>query len=232
MVVAFGILPRPAGSRIGGAMRPVVRAVTVVASFALLGCSFSVPPVEPRPNVALPSPGPSCDLSLSEAVPDAFDVEAKNGVKGGSVEGWRLSLQRGFDNAFARFSGRSRATLELEMVDLEFVLAGTATPPSYVVTGPTTGVLIPGSSSAQAVVTFRGRWRIDGRDVAFADVARSKGVAAEVGDFDDLAESAIETMYEMTGRVLVAAIDGPVKEPSDVAPGAAAAAEPAPTDTP
>ena len=59
---------------------------------------------KPVPNIAVPAH--SYELSLSERVPDEFDLRSHGRVKAARVRGWRTTLRRGFHATFGKVDTR------------------------------------------------------------------------------------------------------------------------------
>lgn len=170
-------------------MRSLLSVLLIVLAGALAGCSFSVTQLAPRPNVALPTQTPKFELDLQPSVEDNFDVPAQNGVMGGSVVGWHASLKKGFENGFP--DGAVDATAKLRLESAEFSLV----PSTVAANGQVIG--------ARAQLRFRGRWYVGNSEIPVAGVAESKNTTTSPGDVNNLAQSSIETMYEMMADALV-----------------------------
>ncbi len=102
-----------------------IRATLVVALVCLPSCVMRVGAAEPRPSVDLAQSRLSLGLDL-RAVPDAFKVESKNGIRGVSVEEWQTTLRSGFQAGIAPFFARSSppdVTLRFLKADLDYTPA-------------------------------------------------------------------------------------------------------------
>lgn len=101
------------------------RLTAVVSLMVLTSCfraAVRVNIVEPQPNIDLPRSNLALGLDLGK-VPDAFEVPEQNGVTSVPVEGWRTSLQAGFQNGIARFFANRKPadfTLKFLKADLEY----------------------------------------------------------------------------------------------------------------
>jgi hypothetical protein len=74
-------------------------ALAVTASF-LLACSFSVPRLNPKPNIALVARPSSLAIAFSPAVEDHFSDAVGNYTM--NVQSWHASLEAGFHNGFQK----------------------------------------------------------------------------------------------------------------------------------
>jgi hypothetical protein len=86
-------------------------AALALAASLLLGCSFTVPRLDPRPNIALVAPAQpkSVALAFAPTVLDRFASTLGNYTM--HVERWRASLGAGFHNGFKKvFSETPTAT--------------------------------------------------------------------------------------------------------------------------
>ena len=72
----------------------------LVACFAA-GCTLKISPVDPKPNVSLPTVNKTLALALDTSIQDTFTIPSGNGIRGAEVTGWTQSLKAGFKNAFS-----------------------------------------------------------------------------------------------------------------------------------
>jgi hypothetical protein len=153
------------------------------AIVCVAACGFEVNALSPQPNIALPSKAPSFDLVLAPTVLDTYEVPQEAGVMGGTVKGWRASLETGFHNAFPSHRADDKVTLTIEQARFSVVPAAVDAMGHVV--------------SARGQIQYRGRWTHGEHDeIPFSGMASSKQTTTHSGDAPLLARTAIETMYE------------------------------------
>ncbi len=162
----------------------------IAAALAISGCSYTVGPFEPKPNVALPSKAPAFELELAPTVKDTYEVPGTNGLAPGTVTSWRSSLEKGFAVGFpSGGAANGTAKLRVELAEFSFV------PAAVDGAGRTVG--------ARAQVKFRGRWTVGETEIPVSGTAESKSATTAGGDIHGAAASAVETMYESFGQALL-----------------------------
>jgi len=168
-----------------------MRTATLIVLALAAGCA--TPKVEagsPRPNVDLPKSERSLRLQLEAAVRDEYGSELYGGTI--PVSGWRSTLERGFQSAFAgafKLSDKN-ADLTVVVAEAELVFAGTA----YTRTGKPV--------SAEAQVRYKARLLDENGTVVRRSAATvaSKRSASSAAEVTPVAAGAVESMYEQIAR--------------------------------
>ncbi len=170
-------------------MRSIIAAALTCIALATTACSYTVGPLEPKPNVALPTKSPAFELELRPTIKDAYEVKSTGNIMGGNVESWRASLKKGFDTGFADGSA-ANGTVKLRLEVAEFVFV----PAAILANG------LPRAVRAQ--LKFRGRWLVGDHEIPVSGTAEAKLAATTRSDIQASVESAIETMYERFAQAL------------------------------
>ncbi|APR81267.1 Hypothetical protein A7982_06614 [Minicystis rosea] len=176
---------------------------TLLSTFAALGALALLEgcgPIvlaqgNPRPNMALTPKKKSLKLVLSD-IQDDFSIPSRNGVAEVQVQQLQETLRAGFRNGFGdaySLLDSTRATdmtLTLSGVELEVVPAAVST---------RVGVV-----AATVQIRFKATLEEAGAVHRVAGTAESKKPAVSRDELTNVAESAIESMYEAIGQKLFA----------------------------
>jgi len=165
----------------------------------LVGCmsmnvKVKVKETNPRPNISIDSSDTNTSLSLSidDAIKDSFEVSVSKAQVGlvssdtkMTVEGWRKSLEAGFQNGFKGF-------FKIEKSGSDLIINITRADLSYPPTITYSASLV--RKTGEVVKSTAGT----------ASPVRSGGMQGSAGEVEmsPMAESAIEVMYEKIARDL------------------------------
>ena len=104
-----------------------MKGVVLISLLFLMDCAFSIPELQPRPNVPVVTQGkPALSLRIAGEVRDTFEVQGKNGIMGSQVLNWHTSLKNGFRAGFRdifQVDQPGGYTIELTRVEPEVVTA-------------------------------------------------------------------------------------------------------------
>jgi len=155
----------------------------------MTGCSISVDPVQPKPNVSL-ADGTTFQLEIVDSIQDTYTLPSKNGLKSVNVVGWHSSLQQGFDNSFGLNKAQSNILkVVLGRADLEFE------PTAYLVNGYGDNL---GAAGAQAQITYAAKLvSLDGKTIKSSNKTAVAKKTFSSSNASESVQSAIESMYEL-----------------------------------
>jgi uncharacterized lipoprotein YbaY len=175
----------------------------------LSGCSLSVGPSSPHPNVMVRADDAPAALALGPSVQESFVIPRTGAINPVNVTGWRTTLENGFHNAFPE--GGGGRTLEILQADLGF---------------SPRAINQAGTAAVSANIRFKARLlSATGEELGvLAGTAQAPEVATRPGDTTANAGKAVEAMYEMLANQL-AVQKQPVVEAPRPAPSARASAK-------
>lgn len=173
--------------------------LSAIVSLFFQSCALQVNLLNPKPNLYLNEEKEKLALVIHDDIKDVFVVPKNNGVKQFNVTEWHNSLKQGFVNGFKDYytivddKADAGLILELSRTDFEFV---------PVSVGAYWGVQSTFTLNAQ--ITFKAKLTANNGEVINKNAATavSKSAGGDRAQFTKVAESAIESMYEIIGKEL------------------------------
>lgn len=170
-----------------------ILAICCALLVSLSGCSLSVNPMSPRPNVDLAPTGKTLAFVIDPSIGDNFKTTPGQ-IKAAEVKEWHKSLTTAFDNSFrsaypAPSGGKADYTLTLVRADLGFE------PTAFLVNRYGDKV---GTAAAVAQLTYTARLT----DAQGNVIGRSTNTAVakkQLGGLNatESVQSAVESMFEL-----------------------------------
>jgi hypothetical protein len=161
-----------------------LRVSIVAATLGLAGCTLSVGPASPHPNVMINAADAPSALVLADTIQEIYVIPGTGSVNAVNVTGWRTTLETGFHNAFPGGADSSGRKLEILEASLSF---------------SPRAVGAAGTAAASANIRFKARLLSDsGEELGvLAATAQAPEAITNVNGTTDNAAKAVEAMYEM-----------------------------------
>ncbi|CAA6679846.1 Unannotated [Lentimonas sp. CC4] len=159
--------------------------------------------MQPAPVLNITPKYSDINVSVSDSIPELYEIPTKNGIKAAKMDTWNSTLKGAFSDCLSEFytvTNNASYTLEVTRADVEFVPDG-STSSSYGSNGYVNSVTVP-------IVRAQIKYSVS-LTKAGSEVKRSTGRALSTSTatsqraITDLVESALETMIEEVSEDLL-----------------------------